>query len=187
MVKVGLTGGIGSGKSVVAQIFKVLGIPVFDADFEAKQLMQNDDTLKNLLVNEFGEATYIDGQLNRSYLADIVFNDPAKLKKLNALVHPITIAAAEAWMLQQSTPYLIKEAALLFEAGSAGHLDYVIGVFAPEHIRLQRVIERDKLSVNEVKSRIARQMQDDIKMNLCNFILTNDEQQLLIPQVLELH
>jgi dephospho-CoA kinase len=187
MLKVGLTGGIGSGKSVVAGIFKVLGIPVFDADNEAKKTMQSDPFLREQLIAEFGAETFAENQLNRQYLAKQVFNDQHKLDKLNALVHPATINAAEGWMNAQTSPYVIKEAALLFEAGSAIHLDYVIGVYAPVHQRLQRVMERDKLSREEIKARMNRQIQDEIKMKLCDFILVNDEQRLLTPQVLALH
>ncbi len=187
MLKVGLTGGIGSGKSIVAGIFKVLGVPVFDADSEAKTLMENNDQLKKLLKKEFGPETFEDGKLNRSYLANIVFNDAYKLDRLNSLVHPITIATAASWIQQQTASYIIKEAALLFEAGSAGNLDFIIGVFAPEHSRIQRVMERDKLSRDDIKARMNKQIEDEIKMKLCDFILINDEQQLLIPQVLALH
>lgn len=187
MLKVGLTGGIGSGKTIVAEIFKVLGIPVFNADSEAKNIMETNEQLKLDLINEFGNETYENGRLNRPFLAKIVFNDRYKLEKLNALVHPVTIAAADTWMHKQTTPYVVKEAALLFEAGSAVHLDYIVGVFAPMHIRLQRVMERDKLSVEEVKARMSRQIQDEIKMKLCDFTLNNDEQSLLLPQVLRLH
>lgn len=187
MLKIGLTGGIGSGKSVVAEIFKVLGIPVFDADKEAKKIMGNDPGLREALVKEFGEETYINGHLNRGFLAKQVFSEAYKLEKLNALVHPVTIAAADQWMNIQAAPYAIKEAALLFEAGSAVNLHYIVGVFAPVHIRLQRVMERDKLSREDVKARMNRQIQDEIKMKLCDFVLLNDEQRLLTTQVILLH
>ena len=187
MLKVGLTGGIGSGKSIVAGIFNVLGIPVFDADAEAKKIMESDPNLRKQLTNEFGEATYLENRLNRPYLAAQVFNNIFKLDKLNAIVHPATINAADQWMKSQTTPYVIKEAALIFEAGSAVHLDYVIGVFSPMHIRLQRVMERDNITREEVKARMNRQIQDEIKMKLCDFVLINNEQELLTPQVLALH
>jgi dephospho-CoA kinase len=187
MLKVGLTGGIGSGKSIVAGIFKVLGIPVFDADSEAKKIMENDPVLRDQLIKEFGDGTFAENRLNRQYLAKLVFNNPYKLDKLNALVHPVTINAGETWMKAQTTPYVIKEAALLFEAGAADNLDYIIGVFAPVHIRLQRVMDRDNLTREEIKARMNRQIQDEIKMKLCDFVLINDEQHLLTPQVLALH
>lgn len=187
MLKIGLTGGIGSGKSSVAEIFKVLGIPVFDADTQAKLVMETDKQLVSSIESSFGPETYIEGKLNRPFLANLVFNDPYKLEQLNALVHPITIAAAQNWMLQQKTPYIIKEAALLFEAGTAANLDYIIGVYAPKNLRIQRVMERDNASREQVLARISRQINEDIKMKLCNFVIVNDEQQLLIPQVLQLH
>ncbi|MBL7721106.1 MAG: dephospho-CoA kinase, partial [Chitinophagaceae bacterium] len=117
MLKIGLTGGIGSGKSTVAKIFETLGIPVYYADAEAKRLMNSSETLKKVIRQNFGEATYENDQLNRKYLAGIVFNDPEKLELLNALIHPVTINDSEQWMQQQSAPYSIKEAALLFESG----------------------------------------------------------------------
>ena len=187
MLKIGLTGGIGSGKSVVAEMFKVLGIPVFDADKEAKILMNTNADLIAAIIKEFGSDSYNEGILDRKYLASQVFNDNYKLDKLNAIVHPITIATAETWMNSQTTPYAVKEAALFFESGSAVNIDYMIGVTAPVTIRLQRVMERDKLTREEVKARMSKQIDDEIKMKLCDFVLINDEQHLLIPQVLELH
>ena len=187
MLKIGLTGGIGSGKSTVALIFQVLGIPVFDADKEAKFLMENDESLVQSIKGIFGNESYNGKSLNRTYIANIVFNDPYKLSLLNAVVHPATIRSANEWMKAQNTPYVVKEAALMFEAGSADNLDYVIGVTAPQHLRIQRVIERDKVTREQVLSRMDRQLDDSIKMKLCDFVLINDEQQLLIPQVVKVH
>jgi dephospho-CoA kinase len=187
MIKIGITGGIGSGKSMVAAIFSVLGIPVFDADTEAKKIMETDEELRASISQTFGEAAYQDGKLNRKYLSSVVFNDPFQLELLNSLVHPAAIAAAEAWALQQQAPYVIKEAALFFEAGSATGIDYMIGVYAPQHIRIKRVMDRDGISRDEVLARMNRQIQEEIKMRLCDFVIINDEQQLVIPQVLKLH
>ena len=187
MIKVGITGGIGSGKSTVSNIFKVLGIPVFDADSAAKQLMQENESLKENLQKEFGHDVYINGQLNRKYLAEIVFKDTYQLKKLNAIVHPIAIEAGLQWAAKQTTPYIIKEAALLFEAGSGFNLDYIIGVFAPQAIRIQRVMDRDAISKEEVMVRMDKQIDETIKMKLCDFVIVNDEQQMVIPQILQLH
>jgi dephospho-CoA kinase len=186
-VKVGLTGGIGSGKSTVAGIFKVLGIPVFDADSVAKNIMNEDESLKAQIIKTFGEETYQGNFLNRKILADIVFNNPFKLEQLNAIVHPATIAAAETWMKLQHSPYTVKEAALLFESGSAAGLDYVVGVFAPQALRVKRVMERDGISRQDVLTRMSRQIDEEIKRRLCDFVVINDEQQLLIPQVAALH
>jgi dephospho-CoA kinase len=187
MLKIGLTGGIGSGKSSVAGIFNVLGIPVFDADTSAKSIMENDIELAASIKDLFGNESYLNGKLNRSYVANLVFNDSYKLDQLNALVHPVTISASNTWAEQQKTPYVVKEAALLFESGSAAGLDYVIGVYAPQHIRIKRVMDRDKLTREQVLARMNCQVNEEIKMKLCDFVLVNDEQQLLIPQVLRLH
>jgi dephospho-CoA kinase len=187
VLKIGLTGGIGSGKSTVAGIFKVLGIPVFDADANARQLMETDKTLQSGIVALFGDKAYEDGRLNRKLIADIVFNDPFQLEKLNALVHPAAINAGESWAKKQNAIYVIKEAALFFEAGSTEGMDYIIGVYAPQHIRINRVMKRDSISREEVMSRMKRQIQEEIKMRLCDFVILNDDQHLVIPQVLQLH
>lgn len=187
MIRVGLTGGIGSGKSTVARVFEVLGIPVYYADEATRQLMNTDEALKKEIIKHFGEESYSNGRLNRPYIASIVFNDKEKLELLNALTHPATIRHANDWMQQQTTPYVIKEAALIFESGSAENLDYVIGVSAPKPLRIQRVMERDHISVEEVQKRMDRQLSEDMKMKLCDFVLVNNEQELLTPQVLALH
>lgn len=187
MLKIGLTGGIGSGKSTVAKIFETLGIPVYYADAEAKRLMNSSETLKKVIRQNFGEATYENDQLNRKYLAGIVFNNPEKLELLNALIHPVTINDAEQWMQQQSAPYSIKEAALLFESGAAENLDFIVGVYAPQALRIKRVMKRDGLTTDEIMKRINRQVNEEMKMKLCDFVITNNEQELLVPQVLKLH
>lgn len=187
MLKIGLTGGIGSGKSTVARIFEVLGVPVYYADEAAKALMNEDGELKQKIKNEFGDAVYINEKLDRKALAGIVFNAPEKLSRLNALTHPATIAAAGKWMQQQTTPYSIKEAALIFESGAQEYLDYVIGVTAPAPLRIQRTMHRDGITREEVMARMDRQLDEAMKMRLCDFVLVNDEQEMLLPQVLELH
>ena len=187
MLKVGLTGGIGSGKTTIAKIFELLNVPVYYADEASKRLYHTDQDLIRNIKKHFGEDIYTHDQLNRSKLAAIVFNDSKQLELLNALVHPPTIRDAEEWMKKQTAPYVIKEAALLFESGSAKGLDYVIGVKAPSHYRIKRVMERDGLSREDVISRADRQIDEDIKMRLCDFIIVNNDQELVIPQVLELH
>jgi len=186
MLRIGLTGGIGSGKSTVCRVFETLGIPVYYADDAAKKLMNTNDELKKSIITHFGKESYNNEGLNRKYLASIVFNNKEKLDLLNSLTHPITIIDAQNWIKKQHSPYIIKEAALLFESGAAENLNYIIGVFAPENLRIKRVVERDHLTVDEVMKRINRQIEEDIKMKLCDFIISNDEQQLVIPQVLEL-
>ena len=187
MLKIGLTGGIGSGKTTVANIFKVIGIPVFDADTVAKDLMENDPELKEKLITHFGPLVFEQGKLNRKWLAGIVFQDPFQLNMLNAMVHPLTLKAAEHWFAKQDAPYCIKEAALIFEAGAGAVLDYIIGVFAPHHIRIQRVMQRDGISREAVLQRMHQQIDDIIKMKLCDFVIVNDDQQLVTQQVLALH
>lgn len=187
MLKIGLTGGIGSGKSVVAQIFQVLHVPVYDADSSAKRLMNENSELKDNIIQHFGPDCYSGNTLNRSYLASIVFADKKKLDLLNKLVHPVTIADAADWFNLQQAPYAVKEAALLFESGSAEGLDYVIGVTAPRALRIHRVMQRERISEEHVSQRMRHQMDEGIKMKLCDFIIYNDEQQLVIPQVLEIH
>lgn len=187
MLKIGLTGGIGSGKSTVSNIFKVLGIPVFDADTNAKQLMETDIDLQQSIRTLFGNEAYTNGKLNRKFIADIVFKDPFRLEQLNALVHPAAIRAGENWALKQTTDYVIKEAALFFESGSAEGMDYIIGVYAPQHIRINRVMKRDGVTRDEVLNRMKRQIQEEVKMRLCDFVVVNDDQRLLIPQIIHLH
>ena len=187
MIKIGLTGGIGSGKTTVAKIFELLGIPVYYADDAAKRIMNEDEELKTAIQKQFGKDAYDNEGLNRTFLSAKVFPDPAQLEILNSLVHPATIRDAAKWMSQQKTSYTIKEAALIFESGSAEHLDYVIGVYAPTQLRIKRAMERNHLSHEEVTQRINKQLDENIKMKLCDFVIYNDEQHLLITQVIELH
>lgn len=187
MLKIGLTGGIGSGKTTVAKVFEVLGIPVYYADDAAKRLMNEDEVLQQKIISAFGEAAYTDGILNRQHLSSLVFNTKEKLELLNSLVHPATIADAAVWFSKQKSPYVIKEAALLFESGTAAGLDFVIGVPAPEPIRMKRVMDRDGVSSDEVKKRMQNQMEEPIKIRLCDFVIHNNEEEMVTPQVLKLH
>ncbi|NML23425.1 dephospho-CoA kinase [Pseudoflavitalea sp. G-6-1-2] len=187
MISIGITGGIGSGKSTVAKIFEVLGIPVYYADDAAKRLMNEDASLREAIIAAFGAESYVDGQLNRSYLSSAVFNNKEKLEQLNALVHPATILDGENWMLRQTTPYALKEAALFFESGSASSLDLVIGVYAPTALRIHRAMQRDNISREAVIARMSKQINENIKMRLCDFVIVNDEQHPVLPQVLALH
>ena len=184
---IGLTGGIGCGKTTVAKVFTTLGIPVFNADTVAKELMQNDPILKHKLIEQFGEYVFTNGQLDRNFLAKIVFTDPQQLERLNAIVHPITIQAAKEWAAKQNTPYVIKEAALVFESGSGEGLAGVIGVTAPLSLRIHRVMQRDNCTKQEVEKRMQNQISDIIKMKLCDWVIINDDQVLLVPQVVTLH
>ena len=178
---------MGSGKSTVAKMFETLGIPVFYADTRAKILMDENTELKEKIQENFGNDIYVYGKLDRKHLSSIIFNDSKKLALLNSFVHPATIKDADDWMKQQKTHYAIKEAALIFESGSQEYLDYVIGVYAPTTVRIQRVIKRDNITAEEIKVRMNKQIDEEIKMRLCDFVITNDEQRLLIPQVLKIH
>lgn len=187
MLSIGLTGGIGSGKSIVAQIFKTLGIPVLDADALAKKIMQEDESVSIKIKEAFGSDAYNKEGLNRPFIANIVFKDPFQLQVLNAIVHPATIDAGKKWVAQQNAPYTIKEAALFFESGSAEEMDLIIGVYAPDALRIKRVMHRDQLSRAQVLERMQHQISQTIKMKLCDKVILNDEQSLLVPQVLALH
>ena len=187
MLRIGLTGGIGSGKSTVARIFSVLGIPVYDSDSASKRLMAEDEELKKKIIENFGEDSYSNGSLNRKYLSEQVFRDPKKTDLLNSIVHPATIKDAEEWMKKQNAPYIIKEAALIFESGSNKFLDKVIGVSSPVALRMERTMKRSNINAQQVKDRMALQMDEEEKLRLCDYVIINDEQQMLIPQVLELH
>jgi dephospho-CoA kinase len=186
-IRVGITGGMGSGKSTVAAVFASLGMPVYQADEAAKRLMNENAQVREQLIKNFGKLVYKDGLLDRSFLAKAVFNDKEKLALLNAIVHPVTIQDGEDWMARQNSHYAIKEAAIIFETGSQRYLDYIIGVYAPLTLRLHRSMKRDGLNKEEVTARMDRQMDDDIKMKLCDAVIVNDDQQALIPQVMRLH
>ncbi|MBS4073389.1 MAG: dephospho-CoA kinase [Algoriphagus sp.] len=186
---VGVTGGIGSGKSTVCQVFSILGIPIYSADDRAKWLMANDPNLKKEISSQFGEKSFLeDGSLNRAFLAEEVFSDPEKVKKINALVHPAVGEDFKKWTKEQSAPYLIKEAALLFESGSYKELDYIINVSSPLKIRVARVLLRDPhRSEDQVNHIIDQQMPDEQKNELADYVIKNNDSKLILPQVLEIH
>lgn len=191
ILRVGLTGGIGSGKSTVAQIFEALDIPVSYADQEAKRIMNEDAGLRAAIIARFGPEAYNaeTGLLDRRWMAAQVFSDPARLDALNSLVHPVTIREGEKWMLSMAgrAPYAIREAALIFETASAAHLDFIIGVYAPSSLRIQRTIGRDHLTRDAVLQRMRYQINEEIKMRLCDAVIQNDGLQAVLPQVLALH
>lgn len=187
---VGITGGIGSGKSLVSKVFSKLGVPVYDADSRARTLMTSDAILMLEIRQKFGDQSYFDnGTLNREYLSKAVFNDAAKLAALNGLVHPAVARDYVRWSEENKThPYLLKEAALLFEAGSYKTLDKIIVVQAPEELRIARVQKRDPhRDVQKIKDIIRNQMAEEEKLKRADFIVRNDESELVIPQVLALH
>lgn len=189
MFKVGITGNIGSGKTTVCKIFEVLGIPIFYADDAAKEVMVTDAELIAGIKQTFGNEAYFEGgELNRKYIAGIVFNDKEELAKLNALVHPAVFRAFDKWvLLQKNAPYVLKEAAILFESGSYKKCDRAIMVTAPLDLRIKRVTTRDGITADEVKSRNDRQFTEEKKLAMADDVIINDDTQLVIPQVLKLH
>lgn len=188
MLKIGITGGIGSGKTTVCRVFQSLSIPVFNADNVAKSLMATDITLIQGIKETFGDQAYFpNGELNRKFLSSIVFSDSNALEALNKLVHPATIRAFKSWSLVQDSKYCLHEAAILFESGAYKSCDYSVLVFAPEALRIQRVSSRDRLSEQEVRSRISKQMPEEEKKKLADFVIVNDGKTAIIPQVLDLH
>jgi dephospho-CoA kinase len=189
MLKIGITGNIGGGKTTVSKIFEILQVPVFYADDAAKKVMVEDQILIEELKAAFGgEAYFKDGELNRKHIADIVFSNEIQLNKLNAIVHPAVFRAFDAWTSNvKNAPYVMKEAALLFESTSYKMCDYSIMVTAPLELRIQRVMARNGLTRGEIEGRNARQFSEEKKTDLANYVIRNDDTELVIPQVLELH
>ncbi|MBL6876509.1 MAG: dephospho-CoA kinase [Chitinophagales bacterium] len=188
MLKVGITGGIGSGKTHICQLFQQLGVPVYNADERAKNLMNNDPIVKQGLVDTFGPEVFNKDGLNRDFLAQVVFKDKVKLKQLNDIVHPAVAQDTQAWHLQHNDkPYTIKEAALLFETGSFKELDKTILVHAKEDERILRVMRRDKVSKEKVLARIKNQFTDLVKMEHADFIINNDGNREIEKMVEKIH
>ena len=188
-LQIGITGGIGSGKTLVTKIFACLGIPVYDADSHAKELMTTDGILISQIKKEFGDLSYLsDGTLNRKYLGEVVFNQQEKLDILNGLVHPRVRHDFAQWTDRyKDKPYVIREAALLFETGVYRLLDRTIVVYAPEDVRIRRVMNRDHRPEAQVRAIIQKQLSEEEKKALADDIICNDDSILVIPQVLALH
>lgn len=184
---VGLTGGIGSGKTTVANYFKELGIPVYIADVEAKLLMKRSKVIIRKLIQLFGSETYYKGELNKPFIANKIFNDPVLLEKMNTIVHPKVASHFKRWLKKQDAPYVIKEAAIIFENNTYTSLDYIITVIAPERTRINRVIERDKSSEERVKAIIKNQWNDAEKVKLSDFVIENIELADTKNQVINIH
>ncbi len=189
MLKVGITGGIGSGKTTVCKIFEVLNIPIYYADDRAKKIMVENEEVISKIKSFFGEKSYsIDGQLNRNYLSKHVFRDQEKLKKLNSIVHPAVWQDTANWMQEHnSASYILYEAAILFETGSYKMMDKIITVYANKELRIKRTIERDDCSREEVIARMDKQMDDELKKEKADYIIFNNEEDALILQVMNLH
>lgn len=190
MLKIGITGGIGAGKSIICRMFEQLGIPVYDSDSRAKWVMNHDKALREELTETFGTDTYTPGgELNRPYLANVVFNDPERLALLNKLVHPHVKADFTKWAADsRQAPYVIKEAALMYESEAWRQMDEIIAVYAPLPVRVKRILQRDPHRTEaDVKAIIGKQLQEEDKMARAEHVIYNDDQQLIIPQVINLH
>jgi dephospho-CoA kinase len=185
--KLGITGGIGSGKSSVCRVFDVLRIPVFSADRKASEIMENEREIKSHLNSIAGKDLYKNGSLDRMALADIIFNDNALLAKVNSLVHPLVFDHFIKWATEQESSYVIMEAAILFESGASEFVDRIATVVAPVDQRVERVIHRNKLSKEQVMERINNQMDDKTRMKLSDYIIYNSENDMIIPAILKIH
>ncbi|HRG51231.1 MAG TPA: dephospho-CoA kinase [Bacteroidia bacterium] len=189
MLKVGITGGIGSGKTTVCKVFELLGVPVYYADDASRELLETDTDIKNEIVAVFGKEVIDENdRIIRKKVASLVFGNEQQLKKLNAIIHPAVALHFENWLTKHATaPYILKEAAILFESGAYLQMDKVIAVSAPEELRIARVVKRDKVLAEEVKRRMQNQLPEEERIKRSHYVITNDEEQLVIPQVIKLH
>lgn len=184
---VGLTGGIGSGKTTVANMFHALGVPVYIADEEAKKIMVSSKIIKRKLIALFGEDAYINGILNKPFIAKTIFNDKAYLEKMNAIIHPKVGIHFKKWVLKQQSPYVIKEAAILFENGSYKQCDYVITVTAPKELKIKRLLNRDNTTLEKIEAIMKNQWNDEEKTKLSNFVIDNSQLEKTKKQVAKIH
>jgi dephospho-CoA kinase len=188
MKRIGLTGGIGSGKTTVAEVFKTLGVPVFLADEEARRIQNKDEAVKNKIQKVLGDVYDINGTLNRKRVAELVFGNPSLLEQLNQIVHPVVKDAFEMFVTSHAdAPYVIREAAILFESGSYKDLDAVIAVVAPEEIRINRVMNRDSSTKEQVQQRIQAQWSDEEKVRRSQFVIINDGKEMILPAIVNIH
>lgn len=184
---IGLTGGIGSGKTTVSRLFHLLGVPIYIADERAKKLFTNNPEVQKKVIDQFGSESIKNGEVNSSYLANITFNNKEKLAQLNAIVHPAVAEDFSAWLSNQTAEYVIKEAAILFESGSDATCDKVIVVAAPDETRIERVMQRDKLNKEAVVARMRNQWSQEKKIELSDFVIVNDNSVSVIEQVTNIH
>ncbi len=187
MLKVGLTGGIGSGKSTVGRILRLLGVPLFAADEAGRELLANDPEVHQALRARFGEAVFANGTPDRKAIANIVFNDTRALADLNAIIHPAVRKAFRSWAGEQNAPYVVMEAAILAETGGHSAFDRIVVVSAPESIRVQRVMQRDGAGEQEVLARMRNQATEEQRLAIADHVIINDDTRLVIPQVIALH
>ena len=187
MIVVGLTGGIGSGKTTVAKLFQALGIPIYIADVEAKRLMNSSKVIKKKLIALFGENAYVDGQLNRPFIASKIFSDASLLAQMNAIVHPKVGLDFKNWLKKQTSPYVIKEAAIIFEQQKQSEYDYIITVTANIEEKIKRLLKRDETTRDKIMAIIKNQMSDEEKVKNSDFVIVNDLLENTEKQVLETH
>jgi dephospho-CoA kinase len=188
MLKIGLTGGIGSGKSLICSIFSILKVPVYNADNQAKKIMAEDMQLRARLVKEFGPGVIKDGETDRKALAEIVFNDPDALRKINSIVHPAVFQDFMSWVKRhRGSPYIVKEAAILMETGMHKDLDLVILITAPEELRIRRIMQRDGEEESNIRQRMLNQWPDEKKIPLAGMVRCKDNTSPVLPLILELH
>ena len=187
MIKVGITGGIGSGKTTICNFFRILNIPVFEADIEAKRILDNSQVVREKIKAIFGDDIYLPNQtIDRKKLAQLIFNSPPLLKEINSIIHPEVRKYFDEWCDIQNSSYIVYEAAILFESGFYKMMDFTILVISPEKERIERVIARENTTKEDVKSRISKQWNDDKKMKLADYILINNNKELLVPKLIEL-
>jgi dephospho-CoA kinase len=187
MLKVGITGGIGTGKSTVCMIFNALRVPTFNADIKAKELYNTNAELRSNIKNRFGESMYEAGLFQKNRLAEIVFNDAEALKDLNSIVHPLVLQQSENWFSSQNTQYAIKEAALLIESGSYKKMDKIILVQASKEVRIERILRRDNTTHEEVEKRMQKQLPEKEKEKFADYLIQNNADDFLIEQVMDIH
>ena len=188
MINVGITGGIGSGKSTVCKIFETLGVPVYYSDFEARKLSDSHPDIVSGVKELFGENIYIDGKMDRKSVGEVVFKDKAKLEALNQIIHPAVANHFENWKIaHQHYPYILKEAAILFESGAYKQVDKIVTVSAPKELRIKRVVRRDNLKREDVLTRINNQMDDEEKIKQSDYVIYCNDIELVIPQVVRIH
>lgn len=186
-MKLGVTGGIGSGKTSVCRVFNILGIPVFSADPEAREIMDNDKGIMRRINSIAGKDLYINGSLDRMEMAALIFNDNTLLEKVNSLVHPVVFDHFKRWEMDQTAPYVIMEAAILFESGASKLVDRITTVVAPIEERVERVIHRNSLSREQILERMRNQMDDDSMIKLSDYVIHNSENDMIIPAILKIH
>ncbi len=188
MITVGLTGGIGSGKTLISEVFNRLGIPVFNADYEAKKIVNLDDEVILQIKKEFGDDIYNTEGINRKKLAAVIFENESALKKINSIVHPKVREYFMNWSNEKNSfSYVIEEAAILFESNAYKELDITINVHAEELVRINRVMERDQVPIDSIKSRMKNQLSDEERISLADYTIYNDGNRMVLPQVLEIH